>query len=150
VPSRLASPKPSRLDPLKLAKWGVKETGGGGLPNHWAGRLPESNQDAKRRSLAFNNSTEFAYSIALYQSTARRYVYNPQTGRVGGRAAQAMPRLDELTKKYIDEGLPADQARDRARAELRVHNRGDWRGGSQDRCRANAMMRGLLIASTKF
>ena len=37
--------------------------------------------------------------------------------------------LDELTKKYMDQGLPADQARERARAELRANNREDWWSG---------------------
>jgi hypothetical protein len=37
--------------------------------------------------------------------------------------------LDELTKKYMDQGLPADQAQERARAELRANNREDWWSG---------------------
>ena len=37
--------------------------------------------------------------------------------------------LGELTKKYIDQGLPADQARERARAELPANNREDWWSG---------------------
>ena len=37
--------------------------------------------------------------------------------------------LDELTKKYMDQGLPADRARERARAELRANNREDWWSG---------------------
>ena len=37
--------------------------------------------------------------------------------------------LDELTKKYMDQGLPSDQARERARAELRANNREDWWSG---------------------
>ena len=37
--------------------------------------------------------------------------------------------LDELTKKYMDQGLPADQARERARAELPANNREDWWSG---------------------
>ena len=37
--------------------------------------------------------------------------------------------LDELTKKYVDQGLPTDQARERARTELRSNNREDWWSG---------------------
>jgi hypothetical protein len=59
----------------------------------------------------------------------RRHVYNPQTGRIGGRAAPAEFRLERLTKKYQDEGLPLEEARQRARNEMRDNPRGDWRGG---------------------
>jgi hypothetical protein len=64
----------------------------------------------------------------LKRKKARR-VYNPQTGKIGGRAANAQPRLDALTKKYQDQGLPLEEARQRARAEMRDNTRGDWRDG---------------------
>jgi len=61
--------------------------------------------------------------------TKQRRVYNPQTGKIGGRAAHALPRLDALTKKYQEQGLPLEEARQRARSEMRDNPRGDWRDG---------------------
>jgi hypothetical protein len=58
-----------------------------------------------------------------------RHVYDPQTGRIGGRAAHAQSRLEALTKKYQDDGLPLEEARQRARAKMRDNPRGDWRDG---------------------
>ena len=63
------------------------------------------------------------------RAAKRRHVYNPQTGRIGGRAAHAQSRLEVLTKKYQDQGLPLEEARQRARSEMRDNPRGDWRGG---------------------
>jgi hypothetical protein len=58
-----------------------------------------------------------------------RRVYNPQTGRITGRAAGGLERLQALTKKYQDEGLPLEEAHRRAITELRENPRKDWRGG---------------------
>ena len=63
------------------------------------------------------------------RSHAVRRAYNPQTGKLTGRGAHAMPRLEALTQKYIEAGMPADEARQRARADLRSGGRGDWRDG---------------------
>jgi hypothetical protein len=38
-------------------------------------------------------------------------------------------RFAMLAKKYQDQGLPLEEARQRARAEMRDNPRGDWRGG---------------------
>lgn len=56
-------------------------------------------------------------------------VYNPQTARITGRAAGGLERLQALTKKYQDEGLPLEEARQRARSEMRDNPRKDWRAG---------------------
>jgi hypothetical protein len=45
--------------------------------------------------------------------------YNPQTGRLTHRAVGAQKRLDDLAEEYIAQGIPADQARQRARMEMR-------------------------------
>jgi hypothetical protein len=55
--------------------------------------------------------------------------YNPQTGKLTGRAIKAQERLDALTQKYQAEGMAAQDARQRAREELRSNPRRDWRGG---------------------
>jgi hypothetical protein len=60
--------------------------------------------------------------------TVRRHVFDPQTGRIGGRAAHAQIRLEALTKKYQAAGMPLEEARQRARNELRDNPRKDWRG----------------------
>ena len=55
--------------------------------------------------------------------------YNPQTGRLTGRAVGAQERLEKLTAKYMAEGMSASDARNRAREEMRANGRKDWRAG---------------------
>jgi hypothetical protein len=58
---------------------------------------------------------------------ARRY--NPQTGKPTGRAVGALARLEALTKKYQDQGMTLEAARQRAIDEMRDNTRRDWREG---------------------
>jgi len=55
--------------------------------------------------------------------------YNPQTGRLTGRAVGAQERLEKLAAKYVVEGMSASDARNRAREEMRANPRKDWRAG---------------------
>ena len=45
------------------------------------------------------------------------------------REKRALERLDELIKKYMDEGLTEVDARTRAILEMRDNPKGDWRRG---------------------
>jgi hypothetical protein len=45
--------------------------------------------------------------------------YNPQTGRLTGRAVGGQERLERLAEQYVAEGMTASEARTRAREELR-------------------------------
>jgi N-acetylglutamate synthase/N-acetylornithine aminotransferase len=62
------------------------------------------------------------------KKTARQ-AYDPQTGRLSGRAVKAKARLDELTEKYIREGMDPGSAKQRATDEMRDNPRRDWRDG---------------------
>ena len=55
--------------------------------------------------------------------------YNPQTGRLTGRAVGAQERLEKLAAKYVADGMSASDARNRAREEMRANPRKDWRTG---------------------
>ena len=55
--------------------------------------------------------------------------YNPQTGRLTGRAVGAQERLETLAAKYMKQGLSPSDARTRAREEMRANPRKDWRAG---------------------
>jgi hypothetical protein len=55
--------------------------------------------------------------------------YNPQTGKLTGRAIGAQQRLETLAQKYQSEGMSAQDARQRARDEMRSNPRRDWRHG---------------------
>jgi hypothetical protein len=55
--------------------------------------------------------------------------YNPQTGKLTGRAIGAEKRLEMLTQRYQSEGMSAQDARQRARDEMRDNPRRDWRQG---------------------
>jgi hypothetical protein len=45
------------------------------------------------------------------------------------RERRALEQLDELTKKYVDEGLNEAEAAARAQAEIRDNPKRDWRRG---------------------
>ena len=45
------------------------------------------------------------------------------------REERALKRLEVLTAKYVDEGMPEPEAKERALAEMRDNPRGDWRAG---------------------
>ena len=60
---------------------------------------------------------------------AKSRAYNPQTGRLTGRAVAASTRRDRLTQTYMAEGMDAQTARERALAEMRSGGRKDWRDG---------------------
>jgi len=55
--------------------------------------------------------------------------YNPQTGRLTGRAVGAQERMEKLAAHYMTQGLSASDARNRAREEMRANPRKDWRAG---------------------
>jgi hypothetical protein len=72
-----------------------------------------------------------AGKIAKKKAATRRARkgYDSQMGRPTGRDVTALARLDELTKEYVAGGMDEVAARQRARAEMRDNNRGDWRRG---------------------
>jgi hypothetical protein len=45
------------------------------------------------------------------------------------RERRALERQDELTKKYMDDGLTEAEAQARAQAEMRDNPKRDWRRG---------------------
>jgi hypothetical protein len=55
--------------------------------------------------------------------------YNHNTGKLSGREVKAQKRLEMLTAKYQADGVSEDEARERARNEMRDNPRGDWRNG---------------------
>lgn len=63
------------------------------------------------------------------KKTAARRPYNAQTGQLTGREIEAQKRLEKLTQDYINDGMDAASARQRARDVMRDNPRKDWRGG---------------------
>jgi hypothetical protein len=63
------------------------------------------------------------------KSARKTKSYNPQTGKLTGRAIGAQQRLDTLAERYQSEGMSAEDARQRARDEMRNNPRRDWRHG---------------------
>jgi hypothetical protein len=68
------------------------------------------------------------------KKTAKKLVKRGKAARkVGhrptGRAKDALERLEKLTRKYETEGLPPEEARQRAIMEMRQNPRMDWRAG---------------------
>ena len=55
--------------------------------------------------------------------------YNPQTGRLTGRAVGAQERMEKLAAHYVTQGLSPSDARNRAREEMRANPLKDWRVG---------------------
>lgn len=45
------------------------------------------------------------------------------------RERKALKRLEELTAKYVAEGMTEGDAKRRAQGEMRDNQRGDWRAG---------------------
>jgi hypothetical protein len=45
------------------------------------------------------------------------------------RTAQALKRRELLIAQYIAEGMTEDEASERAQAEMRDNDKGDWRRG---------------------
>lgn len=45
------------------------------------------------------------------------------------RTKEARKRLEELTAKYVAEGMSKEDAEARAREDMRDNGRGDWRAG---------------------
>ena len=58
--------------------------------------------------------------------------YNPQTGRLTGRAKPAQKRLDKRAEQLMTrDGLSAPEAKAIARAEMRGNPKMDWRRGGK-------------------
>jgi hypothetical protein len=63
------------------------------------------------------------------RSKSKGKSYDWQTGRLTGRAVGAQERLDDLAEKYQAAGMPPEEARQRARSEMRSNPHRDWRKG---------------------
>jgi hypothetical protein len=50
-----------------------------------------------------------------------------QRGRPSGREVGAQIRVEKLAAEYVAQGASPDEARARARQELRANSREDWR-----------------------
>jgi hypothetical protein len=50
-----------------------------------------------------------------------------QSGRLRGREVGAQIRVEKLAAEYVAQGASPDEARARARQELRANSREDWR-----------------------
>jgi hypothetical protein len=50
-----------------------------------------------------------------------------QSGRPSGREAGVQIRVEQLAAEYVAQGASPDEARARAREELRANSREDWR-----------------------
>jgi hypothetical protein len=57
-----------------------------------------------------------------FRTTAKQ-----QSGRSRGSEVGAQIRVEKLTAEYVAQGASPDEARARARAELRATSREDWR-----------------------
>jgi hypothetical protein len=75
----------------------------------------------KARAIAFKTTAPKAKKGA-----AR---YNPQTGKLTGRAASAQERLEQLAEQYQADGMSIQDARQRARDVMRNNPKMDWRRG---------------------
>jgi|GEM_PF-3302660 len=42
---------------------------------------------------------------------------------------EALQRREKLIKNYIDQGMTEEKAKEKAQAEMRDNNQGDWRRG---------------------
>jgi hypothetical protein len=49
------------------------------------------------------------------------------SGRLGSREVGAQIRVEKLAAEYVAQGASPDEARARAREELRANSREDWR-----------------------
>ena len=63
------------------------------------------------------------------ESKTKTSYYNHNTGKLSGREVNAQKRLEALAAKYQADGLPEEEARERARNEMRDNPRNDWRDG---------------------
>jgi hypothetical protein len=73
-----------------------------------------------------------AKKAAAKKTTKRRSkkrAYNQQTGQLTGRARPAQERLEALTQQYMQDGMDAASARQRARDDMRDNPKMDWRRG---------------------
>jgi hypothetical protein len=79
--------------------------------------------------MARKSKTRVVVAKKSVRKSKARKKYNPQTGKITGRAVGAQERLEALAKKYQAEGMELQDARQRAREEMRNNPRKDWRAG---------------------